>query len=245
MYYVTICDDDAKFTPRMTAIIQQANEKKGLEIDIRSYASGEELIRAMRHAFQCDLLILDMMFDGIDGDETAKQFRMRFPDAVLAFCSGICLPSVKSFKATPFRYLLKQQTDEELEAEMAEILAEMERRASNPYVVGHHRSHVMNIKMRDILYIVNTKRGSRVVLCRNSKTANLDETIFLDEKLRELEEKYAELVFAHNSYIVNMNHVECVNGNEIILDDGEHLMISRAHKKSFRETFTKMIADKY
>jgi len=36
-----------------------------------------------------DLLIVDVQMPGINGNETARQFRKQFPDTVLVFCSGI------------------------------------------------------------------------------------------------------------------------------------------------------------
>ena len=194
---------------------------------------------------QYDLLILDMQLGGIDGDETARIFRKKFPDAVLVFCSGIRPPSIRSFKATPFRYLLKSHSDQKFICEMREILTELEKYSKKLYVIGHYRNNAIKVKIKNILYIENAKRGSRIIVSPKSEEANFQNIILVDEKLSELSEKFAELIFAHCSYIVNINDVEYVNGSELILDSGEKLSISRIYQKTFREAFAKSLASKY
>lgn len=244
LYHVAICDDDREFMAYVKRIIGQV-KKDDEEISFYEYTSGEELIDNLDGGIQYDLLILDMQMGEMDGDETARCFRQKYPDAVLSFCSGACMPSVASFKATPFRYLLKSYTDEKFMTEMREILDEVGRNLKESYVIGHYRNSAIRVKIRNILYIENAKRGSRIVVSDNSEEAGFEGVLLLDEKLRELAERFEELEFAHNSYIVNIDHVEYVAGNELLLDSGEHLSISRAYQKSFREIFTKHIANKY
>lgn len=245
MYHIAICDDNDKFIAYIEKIIKKVKDKEKYEIKFYEFSSGEELVRNMEGYIQYDLLILDMQLSGMDGDETAKCFREKFPDAVLVFCSGVRPPSIMSFKATPFRYLLKSQTERELIIEMHEILAEVAKNSKELYIIGHYRNNIIRVKIGDILYIENAKRGSRIVVCPRRAGANYEGQILVDEKLQELSEKFVELVFAHSSYIVNVNHVEYANGTELILDSGERLSISRLYQKTFREAFTKNVANKY
>lgn len=245
MYHIALCDDDKAFISYIKRIIKIAKDNEKYEIKFYEYSSGEELVRSLDGFILYDLLILDMQLGGIDGDETARVFRKKFPDAVLVFCSGIRPPSVKSFKATPFRYLLKSYSDQKFICEIREILKELERHSKELYVIGHYRNNAIKVKVKSILYIENAKRGSRIIVSPKSEEANFENIILVDEKLLELSEKFTELVFAHCSYIVNINYVEYVNGNELILNNGEKLSISRKYQKTFRKIFTRSVANKY
>lgn len=128
---------------------------------------------------------------------------------------------------------------------MKEILNEVIKRSKDLYIVGHYRNNIVKVKIRNILYIENAKRGSRVVVDPNCEEARFEEKILVDEKIMDLSHKFPQLVFAHNSYIVNIDHVDYVNSGEIILDNGEILSVSRLYQKSFRELFTRSIANKY
>lgn len=245
MYRVAICDDDKLFISYMKRIIKEAKEKEKYEFKVYEYLSGEELIQDFEANIQYDLLILDMQLGGMDGDETAKHFRSRYPNTVLVFCSGVFQPTVKSFKVTPFRYLLKSYSETQFVREMKEILREVEKNFHDSCILGHYRNTSIKVRLGNVLYIENAKRGSRVIVDPKSEEANFEGQILIDEKLNELSNRFTELVFAHSSYIVNITHVENVKRNELLLDSGESLSISRAYHKTFREAFTKSIANKY
>lgn len=247
MLHIAICDDDKIFINYIKKIIIQAKDKKEDEITIYEYFSGEEFVRNLENNVQynIDLLILDMQLGGIDGDETAKHFRKRFPNAVLVFCSGVCQPTVKSFKTTPFRYLLKTSSDVTFISEMKEILQEVKKNLREVFIIGHYRNKFIKVRIRNILYIENAKRGSRIIVNPECDEAGFEEQILVDEKLKELSCKFEEFIFAHSSYIVNVNHVENIKGQELFLDNGDSLSISRTFYKTFRAAFTKNIASKY
>ncbi|MDD6057091.1 MAG: LytTR family DNA-binding domain-containing protein [Clostridiales bacterium] len=245
MYHVAICDDDKVFVSYIKKILNQARENRECQFKIYEFGSGEDLVSCLDTNMHLDLLILDMELGGMDGDETARQFREKFKDAVLVFCSGVRTPTVKSFKATPYRYLLKSYSDVQFVHELKEILAEVEKKVRKEYIIGHYRNNVIKVNVHNILYVENAKRGSKVTVCSNCEEARFKGQILVDDKLGVLSQKFHELVFAHSSYIININHVEKIVGHEVYLDSGEYLSISRTYQKSFRETFTKSIAAKY
>ena len=244
MYHIAVCDDDSMFVKYIERIIKKSwNEEN--EVKFYEYSSGKKFINDMTGIIQYDLLILDMKLCDMDGDETANLFRKKFPDAVLVFCSSNMMPTIKSIKATPFRYLLKTYSDEDFIIEMKDILNEVIKHSKDLYIIGHYRNNMIKVKLRNILYIANAKRGSRIVVRPNCVEAQFEGVILVDEKLMELSNKFPQLVFAHNSYIVNIEHVDYVRSNEITLDNGEMLSVSRAYQKAFREVFTRSIANKY
>lgn len=245
MYHVAICDDDKVFISYIKNIIYQAKGINDWQCKFHEFVSGEELINELCEKVHYDLLILDMELGGIDGDEAARLFRERYKDAILVFCSGVRGPSVKSFRATPFRYLLKSFTDAQMIQEINEIFAEIEKRATKRYIIGHYRSNIIKVDVQNILYIENAKRGSRIIVCENSDEAKFVGQILVKDKLESLVEKYPELVWAHSSYIININHVDKIIDNDAYLDNGERLSISRPYQKKLRTVFTKSIANKY
>lgn len=245
MYHIAICDDDKVFISYIKNIINQVMGNKSYSCNYYEYTSGESLINALNESVQYDLLILDMELGGMDGDKTARLFREKYKETLLVFCSGVRAPSVKSFKATPFRYLLKSYPDMKMKCEVKEIFSEVEKRSDKKYIMGHYRSNVIKVNVQNILYVENAKRGSRIVVCKDSEEAKFEGSILVDDKLETLTEKFSELALAHSSYAININHIEKIIDNEAYLDSGESLSVSRTYQKDFRTIFTKSIADKY
>ena len=238
MYHVAICDDDKVFISYIKKILSQAKGNNQYQFKIYEFCSGEELVGSLDTLMQLDLLILDMELGGMDGDETARHFRKKF-------CSGVRMPTVKSFKVTPYRYLLKSYSDLQLIGELKEIISEVEKRSKEEYIVGHYRNNVIRVNVQNIVYIENAKRGSKIIVCPNCDEAKFNGQILVDDKLETLSDKFRQLVFARISYIINIHHIEKIVGNEVYLDNGERLPVARTYKKEFRKIFTKSIAEKY
>lgn len=245
MYHVAVCDDDKVFVSYIRKILNHAKATNQYQFKIYEFYSGEALVNSLDVIMHLDLLILDMELGGIDGDETARKFREKFKDAVLVFCSGVRVPTVKSFKVNPYRYLLKSYSDRQFVCEMKEILIEVEKKSKKEYIIGHYRSNIIRVNVQDVLYIENAKRGSKITVCSDCEAAKFEGQILVDDKLEVLAAKYYELAFAHNSYIINISHVEKIVGNEVYLDNDECFSISRTYQKEFRQFFTKSIAEKY
>lgn len=173
MYHVAICDDDKVFISYIRKILSQAKGINPYQFNIYEFYSGEELVNGLDTNIHLDLLILDMELGGIDGDETARKFREKFKDTVLVFCSGVRAPTVKSFKVTPYRYLLKSYSDKQFVCEMKEILTEVVKRSKEEYIVGHYRNNVIRVNIQDILYVENAKEVVKLLYAQIVKRQSL------------------------------------------------------------------------
>lgn len=247
MYHIAICDDDKRFVSFMKRMLLLAKGEDDTSLNVYEFNSGEELIMALDEMVQFDLLILDIKLGGIDGDETARQFRKQFPDSVLVFCSGVRQPTIESFKTTPFRYINKDCSDTELVETLKEILDEVKRTQEDPFIISHYRRTERKIKLKNILYIKTAKRGSQIIVCPNCKEAEIEEKLLLNKKPNQLLVDLCKCGFAlaQSSFLVNMDHIEKLGVDGLEFDSGEIMKIARAYQKSFKEAFAKRYANKY
>jgi len=244
MYCIAICDENEKFITYMVKIIHEVVKLEKYEIKIYQYTSAEELVFELEDSVQFDLLFIDDHLKDMNGYEAARMFRSKFEDSVIVFCSS-SMPTDQTFKVAPFRFLLKSYADEIFVEEVDEILREMVRKAKDNYILGHYKRKLIKVSTRDVLYIENAKRGSKIVVIPTSKMARIKHPIYISQKLSEIEERYDEFCFAHSSYIVNVSHVYSVEGGGILLDNGEYLSVSRSYYKIFREQFARSVIDKW
>jgi len=237
MYHIGICDDDSVFIEYIKRLFREACA----DIKFYEYLSGEELIQDMRAREKFDCLILDVAMPGMDGNETARNFRKQFPDTLLVFCSGVCMPTVESFETTPYRYWLKQYTEEKMCREVAGVLSKLEKSKVLPYVMGKRDNQIVKLSPKQISYIAIAKKGS-VIYCGNS-----EEKYTSSKKLVEFYNQLKDFGFAyaHNSYIVNLKYVAMAGAKELEFMNGEKLTISRSRAKEFLEAFAVELATKY
>lgn len=246
MLKIAICDDDNIYIQYMEKMLI----KSGLDKEVAefyTYNSGPALLADCNKNIDFDALFLDVQMNGMDGNETAKYFRKKHQSTLLIFCSGVYQPTVESFKVTPFRYLLKQYTDEVMLKELSEIIEVLKERKKMPYIVGKHGNTTIKIKPEEILYISVAKRGSHIYVCAEGLINEFGEKIACKEKVSELYKvlKFCGFAYAHNSYIVNLQYIVSKRQAEVELTNGTILTISRSKEKIFRTALTEHLAGKY
>lgn len=237
MYHIAICDDDPVFIEYIKRLFSKENK----DIQFYEYLSGEALLQDMRKQENYDLLILDIAFPGMNGNETAQRFREQFPYTLLVFCSGVCMPTVESFEATPYRYWLKQYTEEKMCREIKNVIGKLEKTKVLPYIIGKKESQLVKLSAEQISYIAIAKKGTTI------HCANARERYTSPKRLPEFYEQLKDFgfVYAHNSYIVNLKYVAIVDNKELEFTNGEKLTVSRARAKEFRRAFALDLAQKY
>lgn len=246
MYHIVLCDDDKNFINYMKTIIVASGIEKQSAI-FYEYHSGEDLIQNMDISIDYDLLILDMQMEKLDGNETARLFREKNPNTTLIFCSGKVKPTVESFEVTPFRYLLKQYGDNRMLSEMKPIVEKVKSMDREPYIYGSYQYCDIKLKPSEILYIAASKRGSDIYICPNLNRSGVEKYTRSKEKVKELYTllKNYGFVYAHNSYIVNLNYITKKTTSELELIDGTTLTIARSKEKDLRKAFAINLAMKY
>lgn len=237
MYHIGICDDDPVFIEYIKRLICMENTL----VEFYEYLSGKELIQDMQKRERYDLLILDVCLPDMDGNETARKFREQFPDTLLVFCSGVCMPMTESFETTPYRYWLKQYTEERMTKEVQEVFDKLRQKRVAPSIMGKRDNKIAKLSAERISHIAIARKGS-VIYCGNMK-----EKYSSSKRVAELYEQLKDFgfVYAHNSYIVNLKHVAVAGPKELELMSGEKLTISRSRAKDFLKRFTIELAGKY
>lgn len=241
MYKIGICDDDEIFIRYMKRLFSELCE----DITFYEYLSGEELLEDFKEHAPFDLLILDILMPGMDGNETARKFRKQFPDTLLIFCSGACMPTAETFEMTPYRFWLKEYTEAKMKKEITYVLERMrknkQKRENSPVLMVKQNSQLVKLPVSQVYYIAIAKKGT-VMYCENE-----NEVYTSGRKLTEVYQqlKGTGFVYAHNSYIVNLKYVRVVSLKELEFVNGKKLTVSRSKAKEFRKAFAEEVAQKY
>lgn len=246
MYHIIICDDNQSFINYIKGIIIKNGIAKD-DILFYEYLSGDRLINNLDKQHECDLLILDMQMEGLNGHATAAKFREKFPKSLLIFCSGVCKPTDESFKTFPFRYLYKSYDRSRMSAEIRSVVNEMISRDSGPFILGKYYYSTMRFKPDDILYIENTRYGSIIYsygILENDSDKKITNSLKVDDLYPILQPSGFEIV--RYGVLVNMKYIiKLDSSGNITLIDHTILTVSRSNLKRIREVFAEFISRKY
>ena len=101
----------------------------------------------------------------------------------------------------------------------------------------HNGKNKYKINRSEIMYISIAKRGTDIFINKQLQKKIHLEKLHCNEKIGELYQilKEYNFVYAHNSYIVNMDYIVSRKREEIQLVDGKILSVSRSKTKQLKE----------
>lgn len=219
MIIVAICEDERYILEELRRKVEKYINRKSLDASIKTFMSGEELLKAKK---KFDIILLDLMLPGIDGLEVARQISCR---SRIIFVTSYREYAVEAFDANAVHYLVKPVTEERLFLALDRAVNQTEQ-MDNQALTLIKSGKTQVIFIRDILYCEVFNHQVRI----HTVHGTYDYFGTLDMLETKLDERFFR---CHRSFVVNMS---CVAGQEkgvAILTNGERIFISRRKQTDF------------
>lgn len=219
MIIVAICEDERYILEELRRKVEKYINRKSLDASIKTFMSGEELLKAKK---KFDIILLDLMLPGIDGLEVARQISCR---SRIIFVTSYREYAVEAFDANAVHYLVKPVTEERLFLALDRAVNQTEQ-MDNQSLTLIKSGKTQVIFIRDILYCEVFNHQVRI----HTVHGTYDYFGTLDMLETKLDERFFR---CHRSFVVNMS---CVAGQEkgvAILTNGEKIFISRRKQTDF------------
>lgn len=219
MIIVAICEDERYILEELRKKVEKYINRKSLDASIKTFTSGEELLKAKK---KFDIILLDLMLPGIDGLEVARQISCR---SRIIFVTSYREYAVEAFDANAVHYLVKPVTEERLFLALDRAVNQTEQ-MDNQALTLIKSGKTQVIFIRDILYCEVFNHQVRI----HTVHGTYDYFGTLDMLETKLDERFFR---CHRSFVVNMS---CVAGQEkgvAILINGERIFISRRKQTDF------------
>ena len=221
MIIVAICEDERYILEELRRKVEKYINRKSLDASIKTFMSGEELLKAKK---KFDIILLDLMLPGIDGLEVARQISCR---SRIIFVTSYREYAVEAFDANAVHYLVKPVTEERLFSALDRAVNQTEQ-MDNQALTLIKSGKTQVILIRDILYCEVFNHQVRI----HTVHGTYDYFGTLDMLETKLDERFFR---CHRSFVVNMS---CVAGQEkgvAILINGERIFISRRKQADFMQ----------
>ena len=224
---IAICDDCREDILRLKSFL--------LGHEIRVYSCAYELLSDVKEEnVSFDLYFLDIFMDSVNGIELAKMLRDRDAEATICFVSTSNDFYREAYDVYAVQYLLKPVQEEDVHQLLERVAGYRARHMEQSlFVKGRRGSEV--IPYRRILYI-NSREHTLSIHC---KDGTVHECI---GKLNEVESQLHGDIFCrcHQSFLVNLYHVDSLSGNDLIIA-GHRIPVSRRYYAEVKQRYQEFL----
>lgn len=227
---IAICDDEKG----ACLVIEELVRKADSDAEISVFTNPDELLNA-EDLF--DLVFLDIQMEEMTGIDVAKRLRTRETQPEIVFISAVQEYVFDAFDVEAFHYLIKPVDP----AKFAKVYDRVKMRIADKkknfleteeaaILSVKSKTRQYSLKMTDVLYVENQLKK----LLIHTK----EETIDLYGAMKDIEAQTGDGFFrCHRGYLVNLGHIKSYSKDEILLDNGERIMIAKERYPAFIKAY--------
>jgi DNA-binding LytR/AlgR family response regulator len=231
MYSVAVCDDEEVVARYISKCIAKRFREKQTAVMIDSYCEAGRLHKRIGSGTSYDILILDIDMPGLDGIEFCRKFRAAGGDSLVVFVSNKEDLVFQTFDVQPFRFVRKSCFQSEIDRLCKDLLEELDRRSDKWLRFTDDKDVVYSVNVRRVIYIEAFGKTCKLVSADGEREIRLGFK-HLQDLLRE-----HDFLQIHRSYLVNPYYIYRIDMEEVLLDDGSTLSISRRRREKIKEEF--------
>lgn len=234
MYHIALCDDEESELDKAEDMLKSYQERnRECSFSIERFISADDLLwKVKENEYMPDLLLMDIYMPRKLGIEAAKELREMGNECRIIFLTTSKEYALEAFQVDAVQYLVKPVSEEELFSVLNKLLGSMFEEQKK-YLLFRIDNRNRRIAMRDIVYCEAQKKCQCIYLS--------DGTQFLLRltmaKVYEMLSDYKEFVKAGISYIVNLEHIESLNAQELQMDNGRTVYLPRGSYQSLKEQY--------
>lgn len=231
MLNIAICDDEKYICDFLSKSVMDCLAKADIEGNVSVFDDGQPLVELYKEDKACfDLILLDITMKKCDGMTAAKAIRQADDKVMIVFVTSSAEYVFTGYEVRAFRYLLKPELLHGFSGVFRECLDELTRSDEQRFTF-QKASETVSIPLKDIMYFESNKRIITI------KTLNEEYSFY--GKLDNIEEqlKKQDFVRCHQSFLVNAKKITAVRSNDLSLNNGKSLPVSKRRAKETNEAF--------
>lgn len=227
---IAVCDDEAAQQQLLQKYLNEWADMRGTALKTELFFSAEAFSFTWEADRDFDLVILDIEMGALNGMELAAQIRREDEEIPILFVTGYDRYMAQGYEVSALHYLLKPVRRDKLFALLDKVRER--KRLREPRLLFQTEEGPLSLPPSRIWYLEAQAHWCVLYTSENAHT--------LHSPIGELEKRlgsYPEFLRCHRSYLVNAGHICALPKNEVVLDDGRRLPLSRGARKQVTRAF--------
>lgn len=226
---IAICDDEKYYRNYVENFVREYLVKENVLFHIELFEDGTDFFKADENIQKFDIIFLDIEMKDMNGMETAYSIRKKNSEMDIVFITVMPDYVFEGYKVSAVRYIMKKEIEKSLPECLANILKKRKcsgHKMEFPFVGGKR-----TVLLNDILYIES--KSHKLQFTRKGGI------LYMYGQINDLESKMTDYNFVrcHQSFLVNLEHIEQINNYLICLSDGSEIPVSRPRYPKVKQLF--------
>ncbi len=237
MLKIALCDDVQDDREKVLYALTHIEEKLEEKFEIYTFSSGEKLCEDL-NANNYDIILLDILMDGIDGIETARMIRNSGSESFIIFISSYDERLRELFGFNTIAFLDKPVCGLELEDAIRKCLDLLSKNEENLFTYKKNGS-IMYMPMKEIVYF---EAALNHVIIHTTK-----DEIEVTELFKNIWSKISKqknFIKTSRSFIFNLKYISLKSNAVILKTDKSEFNVGRTYKKECLERYYKYLDER-
>lgn len=234
MYQIALCDDETEELDKTEQMLN-GYEKKNPEMKflIQRFECAEELLDTVRRKnYIPELILMDIYMPGKIGIEAARELQEMGNRGRIVFLTTSKEHALAAFGVKASQYLVKPVSEKVLFPVLDSLLEEVEEERKK-YLLLRIEGRIQRIAVNDIEYCEAQGKTQFLHLTDGRKCLLRITMAKIYEKLS----RYQEFVRVGIAYVVNLDHIDSLNAQDICFDTGKKIYLPRGAYKTLKEQY--------
>lgn len=228
---IALVDDDREDRSLLRSILSDIFLKTGIEASLAEFESAEDFLAAFEPEI-FDLCFLDIYMEEMDGMEAARQIRKTDPDLAIVFLTSSADYVYEGYEVQALRYLPKPPAPEKVQAVIKALLDQTVLKNRRLSVSSGKQTY--EIPYGKILYIMSV--GNNIELHLKDTCIRLSARHTFAKTTEPLLHDF-RFVSCARGVVVNLAHVQNLEKDRFLMDNGEPVPISRRQYAAVNDAY--------
>lgn len=223
---IAIVEDNVEQMRLMKDFLAKFSEQRNAEYSLSCFESCESFFEDKTRHFDIIFLDIDFGKEKMNGMDAAKRLRSERNDAIIIFVTSLSQFAIDGYQVDALDFVVKPVDYGTFAMKMEKALRKyVSQSGCHDVLIGVEGGS--SIFLKDVLYIEVVNHD---VFYHTS-----DKEYRVRTTMRKVEESLKDMPFSRCNvcYLVNLAHVQIVNKDSVVLDNGKTLSMPKTRRKEF------------
>ena len=222
---IAVLDSNVHQRNETIGMVDEYSRRRGAEIVCQGFATGPDLLGAIKYHGQYDIYILETILPQINGFYIARELRSRHNKCKIIYYTQNTQSALAAFEVSADNYVLKPASPEKFAGILDAAIDSLRRETRTVLFTIRVKEGYTRLSADDVAYVNIVQRA----LCYHMSDGTLLSTPLLREPFRtatQALQSNPDFAMGGPSLLVNLNKIHAITDRAIIFTNGETLIPS-------------------